>query len=88
MGPLNKVEIMLTVSIKSKPKRVDPKEHFWTVNVMQYSCISRDYTQFICIVGMGRIGGISCGTVIISLGSSGGQPLKQLSLALTISSDI
>lgn len=79
---------MLTVSIKSKPKRVDAKEHFRTVNVMQYSNISRDYSQFIRIVGTGRVGGISCGTVIISLGSSGGQPLKQLSLALTINSDI
>ncbi len=35
-----------------------------------------------------RLGGISCGAPILSLGSSGGQGLKWLDLALASDSDI
>lgn len=41
----------------------------------------------VCCVSV-RLGGISCGAAILSLGSSGGQPLKQLDLALADDSDI
>lgn len=41
-----------------------------------------------CVVLRVRLGGISCGALMLSLGSSGGQPLKWLDLALADDSDI
>ena len=41
-----------------------------------------------CVVLRVRLCGISCGAPILSLGSSGGQPLKRLDLALAGDSDI
>lgn len=80
---------------KSHPPTHPPQT---SLNCKQCSCSSYEYTRYGphhgvdlregCVMLHVRLCGISCGALSLSLGSSGGQPLKWLDLALVDDSDI
>lgn len=95
MGSLVDAEIMLPTS---KQKEKISNEHFFLTvnNIHTFNMNTHIIGPTVvwpkggvcCVVLRVRLCGISCSTPILSLGSSGGQPLKWLTLALANGSDI